>query len=779
MRKPFPIGRFLIHLSQSFIMKRLLLLFVLLYSASLQAQVSGIGYTLSPTVEYARWNDKLGLENGYLYGGKLGMSFGEFVELSAVYLLGYDAQTDYSRFSQLTTAQRSVLALNNKAVDFKRYGGELRFNLSRSNFVPFITLGTGVQEITPEGNNTVESIYLNAGAGVSFSVYDRYLLSLYAKNTGLRINPRNLLSTQQQLSALVSPTQMSREDLQNWSLGGSLSLYLGGRRSGQLTDIDREVLNRFNGGFAGLSVPVEPQYGQLNFHDALPYRNTPFAGVNAGLDFGKLLGIRGFYWRGLKDELSTDLDDLQLYGAEMKFKLNEANGIVPYLTVGGGKIDAMSGYVGRGNGASLDDRPFATGGLGLIVPIGRYVQLFGGARALLMTTVNDPTNNLSSPDELKVSTAYSAGVNLTLGKKPTRSNIVRETDVEAARMAEAERLRLENTARLEALEAQYDAKLATLNNDLRTAIARGDSLIAYQKAQEIRETQTVKEQLHQVNQTQAAVARQETVIEKEIIQSPVEGRRENITIPVPQEGEIYIRYGKPSDVNVQTTVHQQGVSNTGLGANVNLLTPEQLKEMIRSAIREEMSKRDSVKVVVNTIQSSTPVAPQVTVTTPNAVVSPSADIQVQTEIVPAEETVTAKPRAKYKYESVSLIGGVSFPDLDNFHPTAGIRVPFRSPLKFFTLVPEVSYDFTDKKLNLGVFGIRPFLRKQSLKFRPYYGAGVAYQGFDTDTADTSNLKIALIGGGEFNLKNGLLFTDYTNYGLTNAHRVMLGYRLPF
>ena len=41
------------------------------------AQVSGISYTLSPTVENVWWDDQAGIEDGLLFGGKFGLGFGE------------------------------------------------------------------------------------------------------------------------------------------------------------------------------------------------------------------------------------------------------------------------------------------------------------------------------------------------------------------------------------------------------------------------------------------------------------------------------------------------------------------------------------------------------------------------------------------------------------------------------------------------------------------------------------------------------------------------------
>lgn len=50
-----------------------------------KAQVKDISFTLSPAAEYTWWDDKAGLEDNLLVGGKLGFGFGEFIEIRGLY----------------------------------------------------------------------------------------------------------------------------------------------------------------------------------------------------------------------------------------------------------------------------------------------------------------------------------------------------------------------------------------------------------------------------------------------------------------------------------------------------------------------------------------------------------------------------------------------------------------------------------------------------------------------------------------------------------------------
>ena len=43
------------------------------------AQVKDISVTFSPIGEYSFWDNKAGLEDGFLVGGKIGFGFGELI----------------------------------------------------------------------------------------------------------------------------------------------------------------------------------------------------------------------------------------------------------------------------------------------------------------------------------------------------------------------------------------------------------------------------------------------------------------------------------------------------------------------------------------------------------------------------------------------------------------------------------------------------------------------------------------------------------------------------
>ena len=78
--------------------KLLSLLTILLFSQFSFAQVRGISYTLAPAGEYVWWNDKAGLEDNFLVGGKLGLGFGEFFELRGSYMQSNNLKTNFSKF---------------------------------------------------------------------------------------------------------------------------------------------------------------------------------------------------------------------------------------------------------------------------------------------------------------------------------------------------------------------------------------------------------------------------------------------------------------------------------------------------------------------------------------------------------------------------------------------------------------------------------------------------------------------------------------------------------
>ena len=375
------------------------------------AQVKGISYTLSPTGEYVFWDKNTGISNGFLVGGHLGFGFGEFVELRATYL--QDVNNLTRDFSALSPMALKNAKLDTIGVSVQRWGGDLKLNLARGGLVPYLTIGTGVQTIGADTMAKFKNIYVSGGAGFQFSGGDRYTLNIQAVNTTFNGSPvRNLTSAAERTANNLAVADYPNELLKNWSVRAALTLYLGGRRPGELTDVDKAYLNNFSG---GLALPIEVTAGQLNFGKGLPYANTRYAGVSTGLNFGPFVGIRGFYWRGLDNGyFNSSFTKLALYGGEGKFKLNSGQGLTPSILLGGGVIDAMKGYqADSATTGPLNKKGFVSGGLGLDLPFGRAVKLTAYAKALL--TAPDSIINAVDPNKLATSWAYGLSLNFLIG----------------------------------------------------------------------------------------------------------------------------------------------------------------------------------------------------------------------------------------------------------------------------------------------------------------------------------------------------------------------------
>jgi len=472
--------------------KYLSLLTFLLISQWSFAQVRGISYTLAPAGEYVWWNDKAGLEDNFLVGGKLGLGFGEFFELRGSYMQSLNLMTNFDDFGIPNFDHNNFTAREAKLT---RYGGEVRANFSRGRLLPFILLGTGIQKLQLESFAERQQIYLNAGLGVTLGIADRFTLTLEGRNTAYRYNAgANLLTGQDQINYGVAGNSFGMEDLTNWSAGASLQFYLGGRKPGQMSDLDKAYFNSFSGGGAGFNLGLEAVAGKMVFNNNLLFRDTWMAGGSAGFDIGPYVGLRGFYWRAMEEGSFTSFDDLAMWGGEMRMKLNTSGGMVPFIMLGGGKMDVNNGYRGRmisstdTIGVALsdaNDAGFAMGGAGLLIPLGRNLKIFGSARAVL--TSSSPINDLSAPEEIFTSWFYSAGIKLNFGKKSQRPEDIVQQQISDALLAQE----AQNDSKADAVKQKYEKKILDLENQLIDAYATQDLA----KAQIIKEKKQEAEQV--------------------------------------------------------------------------------------------------------------------------------------------------------------------------------------------------------------------------------------------------------------------------------------------
>ena len=174
-----------------------------------------------------------------------------------------------------------------------------------------------------------------------------------------------------------------------------------------------------------------------------------------------------------------------MYGAELRANLNDGNGVVPYLILGGGYINIYeSTYQGIDN-VSVSSSEFAKGGLGLEIPVSKYFSINASASSLLTSGQN--FENLGSNDELKTNWAYSIGIHLKLGKQNDQEDITENEKNELEQKDDVEEK--ESKAESEQSKDRLDKKknLEQELNEKRRALAETYDKLNYQQKRENQE----------------------------------------------------------------------------------------------------------------------------------------------------------------------------------------------------------------------------------------------------------------------------------------------------
>ena len=390
--------------------------FVLL-STSVGAQVKDISFAVAPTGDYVWWQKKTAITNGFMAGGYVGFGFGRNIELLGSYrqsigmkstLAGYDAPNAISN------------VFESKEVAVHRWGGELKGNIPMAySFQPYVTLGSGVQTIKAN-DLSQDQVYFALGLGAKFNLARRLTLNLQAKATRFSFDPSNVLYKPTEANTSAYNTWINNNvDEENhlaWSVGAGLQLYLGGRNPNQLTELDQAYTN-----LKSFKVVIEPTLGYLNFNSDSNLRNAYFGGLALGVDFTEYISIRGYYHQAMTErKLSTKFDKLSMYGGDFLARLNVANGVVPYVQLGAGYMRVGDDYVGKVASVANKSGIFAKGGIGLAIPLGKRVELFGVANLLYTTHNKDVSTALSAINELQSNVFYNAGIRIKLAKKVER-----------------------------------------------------------------------------------------------------------------------------------------------------------------------------------------------------------------------------------------------------------------------------------------------------------------------------------------------------------------------
>jgi len=820
-------------------------LFVLLAgtAAPASAQFRDVAYTFEPTVQGVFNADNASFQEEPLYGGLLGLGFGRYFQVGAEYLVNTNVRTDLTNVGRLG-------GLPNRDLDVRRYGARMRVNLYDRRIIPYLTVGSGVLRLEPEAREATRTIYGLAGGGIAFTLQDWFRMSVSGELLSYRYDPVATYLGPAGASGSTLGTQLVTQP----AVTTSISLFLGGRSPDEQTAVDQALQQQFGGrgALGGVRLFVNPFYGRVEFNDALGFpKDQNLAGVTAGVDLGPYIGLRGFYWRGTEGNTVTEdfgggFEDIQMYGSELQFRLNLGlgQGFVPYARLGGGYMDVLSGYaddIPEGT-TPPEDGFFGIGGGGLEVPISRSFKLSGGVRGLLMDNPNQ--EEAGDPGDLYGSLMYTAGIEFRLGggrdepeppqpqpmpqpqaeaqEQPAEEPTVAEAAEEpGAQQPQAEESAVQPTPPAAEGEAPTERQLSPFEEQL---LARLDSLES--SLQSLQQRQAAADTAAQRAAAQAPAPEQPAKP-----QSNVSDR--TMTIPVPEEGEVYLRFGEgTAPVTVQgdtATAARPQPSATG-----ETVTPAEVEQRLQQALRQQLAERAQsdtaealrradleriIQQALRDVRQQQPQQPQ----QPGVRLQPTpqptgaeaqqirrleeeieelrrelreqrADMERDEPVTPVADpeptTVTTTQPPFYSQilgrplTYIVPISGFRVGEGPNQFQI-GIRGDYRLTTQSkFHLVPELSFGIGQGELSPTVLfsAAYSFLRNTTpqlttLPLEPYvgFGVGIASSGGFTFEPVTNTMI-----GFDYQFRTGqTAFLEYSALDFFNTHRIHLGYRVRF
>lgn len=719
-------------------------LLLALIAGKAASQVRDVTFTVSPGVTYTWWNDNMALDDNTWVGLGAGFGFGPLFELRAFYhqanKVGYKYLLPLSNVVTVPTVMDGE-------VDLSRYGGEMRFNLMQGTYLaPYISVAGGVQKmkyalplVSGEKNPVTlkeEQLFGALGLGTKFYLSDRVSLSLEARNTffGMDITSP-MLSSEHKLKE-------SGEKLRNWSAAATLDFYLGGSNldRGSVAEAYRRLMSD---GFSGMKFVLEPGGAYVDFNDELPFENHYLLGGSAGFDFSSLVGIRGFYYRSTKevDKLTFSLGDyMSMYGGNLIARLNHPRGVSPYLQLGGGYLKVEDGYVPKAGKGVAESQAFAFGGAGLEIPLSRYVAFFGAANAMLTTKTGVKETDVSEPSQVKTSMMYNAGLRFNLGRSARGdADAFYTSSVNAA----VEDERAAHNRELNAMRADYEARLLALEEDRIAAQERGD--IA--RAERLRTEQS------RLIQDQYSLDR-----------SVASGDR-----VVRMSSDDLARLVDRVVSEVRTDMRYQSVPSQGV-----IRSEDRSEEMYRlQRQNDELSRKlDDLNNRLNDVSRKGSSSNETIVIEDRGGVAP---IAAPITTAPGGY-VGAKPRGgnrAFVWNRLGVYTGPGFGDLATWN--IGVRGYMQISNTSLDFVPEF-YAAMGKKSGLGLSGnvIWNVDRLLFDRFTPYVGLGLGvFHGAKTHVGTN------IIVGSTLEMGSGAIFVDYSIRSLFKQNQLAVGYRFVF
>lgn len=470
-------------------------------AASSVAGAQGVQYTVMPSAAYVRWESGLGLERAIAFGGAGVIDFGRLVALETDYRVSGGV---VARFSESGLTDSLGAPLENGTLDVTMYGLRVRMNVGNARLAPFLRAGGSLIRFDEGARSGPRQIAVAYGGGMRLNFSPRVRAELFAEDLQFRID-RSALA-----SGARSGTDPERDELRsNITFGAGVGFVVGGAPASSASS------ERWS--FA--SVPLEAFTGRLDFAD--PALGTPFlVGIRAGIDAGNYVGLRAYYMRGVSSDYSA-LEGVESLGGEAQFNLNASPTIAPYLLVGGGTLGFATDYRDR-NGDAPPDRTVLILGAGTGIRLTDKLRLNVAARDFVHGREAN-LDEVAEAGDVRHNWLYSAGISFSVGR--SRRGVALLPNVLAVDTATA--ALTDTTGRLAAANASLPAdsagasRVGVVAPAGDTIVAGSDSLPAMRMSKHFHSGRTV-------------------------------------VLPIPTEGELYIRYGPPAGADSLNRPRQAG-----------------------------------------------------------------------------------------------------------------------------------------------------------------------------------------------------------------------------
>lgn len=730
-------------------------LVALLSFNGVKAQVKDASVTVGGGFQYEFLDDALNIDNAMLWGVRAGFGFGPIVELRGVYDRSFGIKSKLNG-NEWNVDPIFKDQMSNRKIDIERYGAELKFNLLDGYILaPYLLVGGGIQNMKyelPIANQKIETmktdhLYFSGALGFKINLAPRIALNLSGNYLGFRTDLLNPYVNLAKASQKVDKHGLAL--MNNFSARAGLSVYLGGYDPRGGNEVSRAYRDFFSNGFRGMVFTIEPSilYMDFNQNSYWNTRDSWFYGGQVGVDFNNTFGVRGFYYQAGKPGKKLDFDfdkERAMYGGYFTGRLNLPRGVTPYVNLGAGYLDAkLSEEATELEKANLHDVVFGMAGIGLEVPLFRYVSLFGSANFIAHPAPGVKTASVTKRSEiLAKNMSYQCGIRFNLGK-PAR-------------------------------HYQFDTE------EDKTTQERINEYREYHYYGENRDDEYVRMTPSEIEDMAQRIIDRNRSKKSHSYQQGNVYRQPNDDALTPLERElVHALIGNSPQyiAQQQMLANEQVKAQSATTATTTTELTEQNEKILDrlNEIEKKIEKNDARMQQYQATQPATTV-----VTTPPT--HPAYQAPATSSAVTMDSNATPVDKNSnnlLKLNSVGLLVGTNLvkPQEENLFGTFAIGTRAFMPISNTNLdfVPELFVGF-GKKTTLGISGnvVYNFNFKELGDFVPYLGAGVG--GF-TDT----KLGVNFLVGTSYKLPqlNSAIFLDYGLRHSLRNHSVSLGYRFYF